>query len=176
MKIYTKTGDKGQTSLVDGSRVNKDDLRLDTYGTADELSSFIGLLIAETYDSADKAFLIGIQKDLFVIGAALATPKLVACEVNTQRIEAEIDNIQQQLPPLHSFILPGGCRCAALAHVCRTICRRLERLLVRLSKSAEIDSNIVSYINRLSDYFFVLARKFNIIYETTENTWQKTCK
>lgn len=176
MKIYTKTGDKGKTCLVDGSRVDKDDVRLEAYGTADELSSFIGLLAANVKYESDKAFLMHIQNDLFDIGAALATPSKVCPEIFSSLIEAEIDKIQATLPALHSFILPGGCNEASLAHVCRTVCRRLERNIVRLEKTAEIDANIAIYVNRLSDYFFVLARKCNIIDKTPEIIWQKTCK
>ncbi|MDO5446907.1 MAG: cob(I)yrinic acid a,c-diamide adenosyltransferase [Prevotellaceae bacterium] len=176
MKIYTKTGDKGQTCLVDGSRISKDDIRLEAYGTSDELSSFIGLLIANIKDADDQRFLLQIQNDMFLIGAALATPTFTKCNIAPTEIETEIDRIQQTLPPLHSFILPGGSVEASLSHVCRTVCRRFERCTVSLAKTAEIDENISIYLNRLSDYFFVLARKCNILANKQENTWQKTCK
>ena len=175
MKIYTKTGDKGKTSLVDGSRIDKDDIRIEAYGTSDELSSFIGLLISSIKEADDRQFLLHVQNDMFLIGAALATPTYTKCDISPQLIEAEIDKIQQTLPPLHSFILPGGSKEACLSHVCRTVCRRFERCTIRLAKTADIDQNITVYLNRLSDYFFVLARKCNIIAKIEENTWQKTC-
>ena len=176
MNIYTKTGDKGQTCLADGSRIDKDDIRLEAYGTSDELSSFIGLLISYIKDSDDIKFLTHIQNDMFLIGAALATPTCAKCDILPELIEVEIDKIQQALPPLHSFILPGGSKDACLSHVCRTVCRRFERCTVRLAKTTEINPNIIVYHNRLSDYFFALARKCTINAKIKENTWQKTCK
>ena len=171
MKIYTKTGDGGTTSLIGGCRVEKDDMRLEAYGTVDELSSFIGLLDAKISEEDDKDILKSIQRDMFLIGASLASVEERDCAVDTSYIETAIDDAQALLPQLHSFILPGGCETAALAHVCRTVCRRLERQLVRLQKTISVDSAIMAYVNRLSDYFFVLARKCNFSQKNDEITW-----
>ena len=171
MKIYTKTGDAGTTTLIGGHRVDKDDLRLEAYGTVDELSSFVGLLEAKISDDDDKKILLRIQSDMFVIGASLASVEERKCDVDISYIEEAIDTDQALLPELRCFILPGGCETAALAHVCRTVCRRLERQLVRLQKTVSVDSAIMAYMNRLSDYFFVLARKCNFLQKKDENTW-----
>ena len=171
MKIYTKTGDGGTTSLIGGYRVDKDDLRLEAYGTVDELSSFVGLLDAKISEDDDKDILKRIQRDMFLIGASLASVEERECSVDTTYVEKAIDNAQALLPQLHSFILPGGCETAALAHVCRTVCRRLERQLVRLQKTVFVEPVIMSYVNRLSDYFFVLARKCNFLQKNDEITW-----
>lgn len=170
MKVYTKTGDKGQTSLVGGQRVSKCCERLESYGTVDELNSHIGVLI--TYCNDDKDFLVDVQGKLFVVGGYLATDNsqreirqgnVVTTEM-VEEVEHEIDRLQELLPPLKSFILPGGSRAASYAHVCRTVCRRAERCILRLAETgAEVDDNVTAYINRLSDYFFVLARKLNNI-------------
>lgn len=167
MKIYTKTGDKGQTSLVGGQRVSKCCDRLDSYGTVDELNSHIGVLISLTGNDINKQFLIGVQKTLFVVGGYLATDKSGKCicpdciitnEMITI-IENEIDRIDALLPPLNHFILPGGSTTASYAHVCRTVCRRAERCILRLTENnIAVDENVIKYMNRLSDYFFVLAR------------------
>lgn len=166
-KIYTRTGDSGQTSLVGGQRVSKCSERIESYGTIDELNSHIGLLITFCDDHEDVQFLTATQSVLFVVGSYLATdcdaeqpqevtPQMVAT------VEHEIDRFNTLLPPLHSFILPGGTRGAAYAHVCRTICRRAERCIIRLAQSGSpISTHLQSYINRLSDYFFLLARKIN---------------
>lgn len=181
-KIYTKSGDAGMTSLVDGSRVKKNDSRLEAYGTIDELSSFIGLLIAKLKTNAKlcKAsyidFLLQVQNDLFSVGAALATPSCIEVGLNPTKIENEIDSLQFDLPELHAFILPGGCEESALSHVCRTICRRAERNIVEMQEFAEISNEIIIYINRLSDYFFVLAKKCNYLQQIEENTWNNHCR
>lgn len=182
MKIYTKTGDKGQTSLVGGQRVSKCCERLESYGTVDELNSFIGLLITYCTDDADAAFLTDVQGKLFVVGGYLATdnstrdvrqgnivtPEMVAS------VEAEIDRLQQLLPPLRLFILPGGSRGSSYAHVCRTVCRRAERQVLRLAEcGADVDDNVIAYVNRLSDYFFTLARKLNVDADIPDVVWQR---
>ena len=175
MKIYTKTGDAGQTSLVGGQRVSKCCERLDSYGTVDELNSHIGLLITLCKDATDQKFLLDVQANLFVVGGYLATDNnpdhnptrqkanrpIVTDEMVTG-IEQEIDAINAILPRFRCFILPGGCRAAAIAHVCRTVCRRAERRILALAEEgAEVDAHVISYVNRLSDYLFVLARKLN---------------
>ena len=166
MKIYTKTGDEGMTSLVGGKRVKKCCARLDSYGSVDELNSFIGLLVTYITDEADIAFLQKIQGELFMVGGSLATDLSVSearCEVTQAMIsdiESEIDRLSVLLPPLRSFVVPGGSRAAALAHVCRTVCRRAERCVFALiEEGGAVEENVAVYLNRLSDYFFVLARK-----------------
>lgn len=182
MKIYTKTGDRGQTSLVGGQRVSKCCDRLESYGTVDELNSQIGLLVTYCSDPRDAAFLTDVQGKLFVVGGYLATDNsqreirtgnIVTPEM-VQTIEAEIDHIDSIIPPVKLFILPGGCRGAAVAHVCRCVCRRAERCILRLVESgAEVDENVSAYINRLSDYLFVLARKLNFDANHEEIIWRR---
>lgn len=170
MKVYTRTGDKGETSLVGGQRVKKCCQRIESYGTADELNSFLGLLMTYAKDSADHDSLTRIQRTLFVVGAYLATepkeggymPDISQLSEQTDVLEREIDRISEALPQLRHFILPGGERAAAVAHVCRTVCRRLERNIYSLiDDGATVDSSVTAYVNRLSDYLFVLARKMN---------------
>ncbi len=182
MKVYTKTGDKGQTSLVGGQRVSKCCERLESYGMVDELNSNLGVLITYCKDEKDSAFLTGIQADLFVIGGYLATDTSthevrtgnIVTEDMVTAIEHEIDRLQELLPPLRLFILPGGSRGAAWAHICRTVCRRTERQILRLAESgAEVDDNVVAYINRLSDYLFVLARKVNMDNGQDDTIWRR---
>lgn len=171
MSIYTKTGDEGVTSLVGGERVLKDDPRVAAYGAVDELSSVIGLLITYCSKKDDVLFLQQVQKDLFLVGGFLATD-LKSCAVQQRllikddmvfSIETEIDRLEASLPRLQNFILPGGCRAACLSHLCRTICRRAERDIVRFMHQNEesISNVLLRYINRLSDYLFLLARKMN---------------
>ncbi len=170
MKIYTKTGDKGDTGLFGGERVSKASDRIDTYGTVDELNSFIGLAVTEVLDSEVKELLIKIQNQLFVLGSDLATPinekndKLKIQRVTTkfyEDIEAAIDYFDARLEALQNFILPGGSKSASLLHVCRTISRRAERKAVALNDKVKIGDNIIIFLNRLSDLFFVLARYEN---------------
>lgn len=183
MKVYTKTGDKGQTALVGGQRVSKCCERLESYGTVDELNSNIGVLITYCTDTTDAAFLTDVQGKLFVMGGYLATdttqrdvrPGNIITPEMVEEIEHEIDRLQELLPPLRLFILPGGSRAAAYAHVCRTICRRAERCILRLVESGvEIDDNVTAYANRLSDYFFVLARKLNLDAGVSDTVWRRT--
>ena len=171
MKIYTKTGDKGTTALIGGRRVDKNDARLEAYGTIDELNSFVGLLISFLPDEDEnRDFLLGIQNTLFDLGSCLAldTESGSAEKYNItfdaqkiQKLEAEIDKISQNLPPLKQFLLPGGTQTAAFCHVCRTISRRAERNIYTMSQKFFVQKELFEYINRLSDYFFVLARFMN---------------
>ncbi len=166
MKIYTKTGDAGTTSLVGGSRVSKSDARLEAYGTIDELNSFFGLLRAEIQQSDIQAFLLKIQQNMFVVGGYLATdttkialpPSLKLDETEVVLLENAIDEIAVQLPPLKNFVIPGTNRVSALCHVCRSVARRAERRVYALESEVEICSEVKKYLNRLSDYLFVLAR------------------
>lgn len=171
MKIYTRTGDQGKTSLVGGQRVSKTCTRLESYGTIDELCSHIGLLITYCTDAHDQRFLTDIQRALFKVGGYLATdtsqhevrPTNIVTADMVTTLEQEIDRINATLPPFRCFILPGGCQAAAQSHVCRTVCRRAERRILALSEEgAQVDSQVVAYVNRLSDYLFVLARKLNV--------------
>ncbi|MCD8310353.1 MAG: cob(I)yrinic acid a,c-diamide adenosyltransferase, partial [Prevotellaceae bacterium] len=165
--IYTKSGDRGTTSLVGGTRVSKTDIRLEAYGTVDELNAQLGLLLTCLTDEKDKAFLLQVQRRLFSVCSHLATDRektpLATASIITQEqvecIEHEIDRIDETLPPLTAFVLPGGCRAAACCHVCRTVCRRAERRIHALSAKAEIAPEVLAYINRLSDYLFILSRK-----------------
>ena len=179
MKIYTKTGDKGQTSLATGNRVAKSCERLESYGTIDELNSHLGLLIALCPDTADKAFLSTIQGQLFIIGANLSTdtqPMPQSRQISpdaTEQLEAEIDRIQNQLPPLRSFILPQGTAESTQANICRTVCRRAERTIVRLTETGQpVEENLLRYINRLSDYLFILSRKLNQDKKIPDTPWR----
>lgn len=182
MKVYTKTGDRGQTSLVGGRRVSKCCARLESYGTVDELNSHIGVLINYCDDEADRNFLTDVQKALFVVGGYLATDNTqqevrkgnIVTEEMVTDMEREIDRIQDILPPLRLFILPGGSLGAAYAHVCRTVCRRAERNVLRLAETGvEVDENVTAYVNRLSDYFFVLARKLNVDGRIEDVVWRR---
>ena len=180
MKIYTKTGDAGMTSLASGQRVSKTCSRIEAYGTIDELNAQTGLLITYCKDENDKKNLTRIQNILFIIGGHLATEPsperpFVPCSItdnDLQEIEQLIDAITAQLPQLHSFILPGGCRAAAICHICRAICRRAERCMLNLAKeNTAISPSALAYINRLSDYFFVLSRKLNLDEQQPEVCW-----
>lgn len=182
--IYTRTGDAGQTSLVGGKRVKKNSARLEAYGTVDELNSFIGLLSSLTDNKDVVEALQRIQNHLFVIGSALATdtsetdlkPQSVVSEDMLAWIEHEIDETDGSLPPLRAFVLPGGTTASSVSHICRTVCRRAERCIISLTEETEIEPNLLRYMNRLSDYFFVLARKLNIIAKKDEIIWDKTCR
>lgn len=179
MKIYTKTGDNGTTGLFGGTRVSKNSLRIETYGTVDELNSIIGLARAHFIDAELDSYLNQIQKELFIVGADLATP-LSESKVSIQRLKHEqvagleniIDSVDEKLQPLKFFILPGGHPIASLLHFARTVCRRTERLCVALSEQEEINSTIVPYLNRLSDLLFVLARYANHITKKEEIQWE----
>lgn len=183
--IYTFTGDKGTTSLVGGKRVDKDDIRVEAYGTIDELNSFVGLMGHNSkldYPGMHE-LLNKIQNKLFNIGSYLATDPdderfggtqwITDDDVKT--LEAKIDELDSELPPLKGFILPGGSRLSALCGVCRTITRRAERRIVTLSKVSRVDPAIIKYVNRLSDFFFVFARFNNIHNQFEEIYWDKNC-
>jgi cob(I)alamin adenosyltransferase len=180
MKIYTKTGDDGTTGLIGGKRVRKDDLRLDAYGTVDELCAAIGWAAVEA-EASMLARLRAVQVELFVIGSHLATP-IDEPNRNTSwlpdlkpesiaRLECEIDDAEASLPPLKNFILPGGSETSARLHVARTVCRRAERLLVGLTAQQTVHASIVTYLNRLSDWLFVQARLANSQQNVTDIPW-----
>lgn len=180
MKIYTKTGDKGETGLFGGERVSKNSTRLDAYGTVDELNSFIGYAITEVKFKEMQAILVDIQQKLFVVGSDLATPqtekneKLKITRTPDEYIsetEKLIDKFESQLDELKNFILPGGSKGAALLHICRTIARRAEREIVALKNTEEIGNNIVIFLNRLSDLFFVLSRFENKYSNIPDTKW-----
>lgn len=177
-KIYTRTGDQGQTSLVGGQRVAKTHPRLEAYGTIDELNSAIGLLETYLTDEADRTFVVGIQNRLFSVASMLATDttqrnyKHVLTAADVEEMESAIDAAGSNLPGWRGFILPGGSRGAAVAHLCRTICRRAERRIYTLMESVEVEPLLLAYINRLSDYFFVVAQKINHDAGTSEHIWK----
>ena len=184
MKIYTRTGDKGRTSLVGGTRVPKTHIRIEAYGTVDELNAHIGFLLSNLTDKRDVNFLQQVQDSLFVVGAHLATdiektaPKEggVVTRSLVEMVEQEIDYIDTLLPPLQSFVLPSGTPAAAFCHVCRTICRRAERRILALAEQTDVSADLKAYINRLSDYLFVLSRKINIEAKKDEIFWNNRCK
>jgi len=179
-KIYTKTGDAGETALFGGRRVAKSHLRVDAYGTVDELNAFVGLLRDGIEDSRTREILSEIQHRLFTVGAHLAsdpektlpTPDLLPSDV--QLLEQEMDAMDEALPPLRNFILPGGHPAVSHCHVCRTVCRRAERLVVALQASNEpVEGIVLEYLNRLSDYFFMLARYLSMALGAEEVIWNK---
>lgn len=165
--VYTKTGDKGKTGLIGGTRVYKSDTRLDAYGTVDELNSFIGLIRSYDIDEDIVAYIIEIQKKLFVIGGYLATDQSRMKVQNTttifpediDTIENKIDLLDADLTPMTHFVLPGGNLLISYCHVARTVCRRAERVIVKMAEDYPVEELVVRYINRLSDYLFVLGRK-----------------
>ncbi len=178
MKIYTKTGDSGETSLFSGGRVSKSDLRIKAYGSTDELNSFIGLLAASDINIAHKKILFQIQNKIYNIGSILAVKGETTFSVpkikpeNIELLENEIDNLNKELPPLKDFIIPGGNIVTAQCHVCRSVCRRAEREVVELANSEKIDILVIQYLNRLSDYLFVLARKISKDTNAKETIWK----
>lgn len=182
--VYTRTGDKGTTGLIGGTRVGKSHLRLECYGTVDELNAQLGLLLTYLTDAADRQSVLRIQHKLFSVGSYLATDQAVTspnCASiisprDVEEIEQEIDEMDAGLPPLRAFVLPGGARGAAVCHVCRTVCRRAERLIISLSESCLVGDTLLEYMNRLSDYLFVLSRKINLSEQADEIFWDKTCK
>lgn len=177
MAIYTRTGDKGKTSLFSGIRVSKADLRVETYGTVDELNSVIGLILSlgKKYLNLNRE-LIKIQRDLLDIGSALANPKskpLNYLEKRVKEFENLIDEMTKSLPPLKNFILPGGGKTGAMLNLARTVCRRAERRIVALNGQEKIDNNIIVYFNRLSDLLFIMARFLNFKEKKKEAVWKK---
>ena len=178
MKIYTKKGDKGHTSLMDGEIVKKHNLSVDAYGTIDELNSFIGLLKDYLIDNKIKAILNNIQLNLFSIGSILAAGKnnIKSSKVKIDKkdvldLESHIDKLNEDLPELKNFIIPGGLKTSSYSHVCRSICRRAERKISELNKDISVDSNILAYINRLSDFFFILSRHLKHSEGISESNW-----
>jgi cob(I)alamin adenosyltransferase len=169
VKIYTKTGDRGDTRLFDGAKVRKYNDRVEAYGDVDELNSFIGAAVSFLADAPLVAMLTEIQKDLFSVGAQLADPGIkdqrrAKFQIPAERIAAlenAIDNFETELTPLRQFILAGGGNGGALLHVARTVCRRAERRVVSLSEKVEVNPNVIEYLNRLSDFLFVIARVVN---------------
>jgi len=180
MKLYTKTGDRGETGLIGGTRVPKNDVRIEAYGTIDELNSFIGLLTTYQIPEIDLLFLRTIQNNLFSIGSYLATDttKVSLHQVSILKsesislIENEIDRLDASLPVLSSFILPGGSQTGAFSHICRTISRRAERRLLDVNEIYVLDSQICIYVNRLSDYFFALSRYLTLAEGAEEICWK----
>jgi cob(I)alamin adenosyltransferase len=185
MKIYTKTGDKGTTGLVGGTRIAKHDLRIDCYGTVDELNSYLGLIRDQKISNDNKKTLIEIQNQLFVIGSLLATdPELLQNESKRKRLgitflkaeaitflETEIDAMNRELPAMTHFILPGGHQTVSLCHIARCICRRSERIVSKLNTEHPTQPELLIYLNRLSDFIFVLARKLSKDLEAEEIKW-----
>ncbi len=179
MRIYTKTGDNGETSLFRGGRVGKEDVRVEAYGQVDELNATLGLARAARLPSALDEAIARVQSELFDLGADLATPLaqdgIATTRLTTEatiRLEKEIDRWQETLPPLRQFILPGGAMSSAALHVSRTVCRRAERAVVRLSRQQEISPNVLPYLNRLSDWLFVAARLANKAAGIADTAWQ----
>lgn len=179
MKIYTKTGDTGSTSLFGGKRVLKSDLRIDTYGTVDELNSYIGLLRDQHVNTVRKNLLVEIQDRLFTIGSILATepgnikvkvPTLVENDVEV--LELEMDSMDASLPPMRSFVLPGGHPSVSVCHITRTVCRRAERLVIALDTVEKVEPLVIKYLNRLSDYLFMLSRKMTAELGAEETPWK----
>ena len=185
MKVYTKTGDKGTTALFGGTRVPKHHIRIDSYGTVDELNSYIGLIRDQEFDQHHKDILIRIQDRLFTLGAVLATDpekailksgkeRLNIPKITTEDIEAlekEMDAMNDSLPPMTHFVLPGGHTTVSYCHVARCVCRRAERLASALNDIEPFDSHVLMYLNRLSDYLFVLARKLSHDLRADEIKW-----
>jgi cob(I)alamin adenosyltransferase len=186
-RIYTRTGDAGQTALAGGQRVAKDDLRIDCYGTVDELNAFIGVARTTAEELAGRAdelvsfggVLKRVQHELFNLGSILATlpqdvhpkqPRITRAEI--EQLEREIDRANEELHPLRSFVLPGGTRLDAELHVCRTVCRRAERLLVRLAREQDVPAESLQYLNRLSDALFVWSRWVNHALHASETLWE----
>jgi cob(I)alamin adenosyltransferase len=173
-RIYTRTGDAGTTGLADGSRVPKHASRIEAIGAVDELNSSIGLLLAEKLPDDARACLENIQHDLFDLGGELSVPgHAILNEAYSLRLEKKLDAFNAGLPPLKEFILPGGSRAAALAHVARTVCRRAERAVVALSNTEHISPPLLQYLNRLSDLLFVLARVLNRAAGRGDIYWQQ---
>jgi len=182
LKIYTKTGDQGETGLFGGKRVLKSSLRINAYGTVDELNAALGLALCYVKDNQVSAVLRNLQNQLFVVGADLATPLEVesknisiprVTETDVLRVEEAIDSFDKQLKELRYFILPGGSKSAAQLHVARTICRRAEREVVLLSQQEEINQNIIIFLNRISDLLFILSRIENKVAEIPDQKWEK---
>jgi cob(I)alamin adenosyltransferase len=179
MKIYTKTGDSGDTSLVGGERVSKHALRVEAYGTIDELNATLGVAAADDLPNDISVVILEIQHDLFALGADVATPPGVGkpsvrriVTADAERLERAIDMFDARLEPIRNFILPGGSSAAAHLHVSRTVCRRAERAVVRLAHADEVGAGCIAYLNRLSDLLFVLARSVNAVKKVSDVLWK----
>lgn len=181
-KIYTKTGDHGKTGLIGGTRVSKGDLRLESYGTIDELNACLGMIRAYPLSEIDNAFIVFLQRKMFSVGGYLATDQsktalkseTVITLKDIEAVEKKIDEYESQLSPLTQFILPGGDAQVCATHVARTVCRRAERNIIRLSESQNVDEKISRFVNRLSDFLFVLARHLSKISGCKEIPWKAT--
>ncbi|AFL81675.1 ATP:cob(I)alamin adenosyltransferase [Aequorivita sublithincola DSM 14238] len=185
MKIYTKTGDKGTTALFGGTRVPKHNIRIESYGTVDELNSYLGLIRTQNIDARSKEILVHIQDRLFTLGAILATDPAKATlksgkerlnipkieEEDIELLEKEMDSMNEALPEMTHFILPGGNSTVSYCHIARTVCRRAERRATLLNETEPIDEKVIKYLNRLSDYLFVLARKLSKDLNAEETQW-----
>ncbi len=177
--VYTKTGDRGRTSLIGGTRVPKNDSRLEAYGTVDELNSFIGMIRSYSIDEESQKQIVEIQNVLFEVGAYLATDtnvadlreKLKYDESFITNLENAMDKMESELPPLKYFVLPGGNPAVSYCHISRTVCRRTERRILDVVEESEINSWVIRYINRLSDYLFVLSRFLSNQLKVTEIPW-----
>jgi cob(I)alamin adenosyltransferase len=177
MKIYTRTGDKGETGLLGGGRVGKDNTRINAYGTVDECNALLGII--RTFDIGGQLddMLSQIQNQLFVVGSDLATPEGKQTKIdrvnddNVKVLEKWIDLIEDSLPPLKQFILPGGCEAGSYLHLARTVCRRAERWAVALSRDEKVNSSVIVYLNRLSDFLFVAARAANLRVGKSDEPW-----
>jgi cob(I)alamin adenosyltransferase len=179
MKIYTKTGDDGTTSLFGGKRVSKADVRIETYGTVDELNSWIGVIRDQEVNGSRKEVLVNIQDRLFTIGSILATEpgntkvKIPGLwETDVQYLEQQIDSMESELAPMRFFVLPGGHQSVSFGHVARTVCRRTERLAISLNSYDNVEPLVIKYLNRLSDYLFVLCRKMTAELGSEETAWK----
>ncbi len=182
MKIYTKTGDKGSTGLFGGKRISKDDIRIEAYGTLDEMNSFLGYLNASFDISEYNSLILKIQNRIFDIGSHLASdpekdvlPSGID-EEDIYELEKFMDNMEVNLPELRNFILPGGHPVVAMAHICRTVCRRAERRVVSLNNIASVDENIIRFLNRLSDFLFVFSRFLSYQLQISEVIWTAKSK
>ena len=183
-KVYTRTGDQGETSLVGGVRIKKGHIRLEAYGTVDELSAHLGMLVSMMKQDEERDFIIRIQNNLFNVCTHLATdqsqtplyPSAHLADGEIASIEQRIDSLMKQLPERQGFVLPGGVPAACQAHICRTVCRRAERRIAALAEEAQIAPEMQQYVNRLSDYLFVLAKIINFNEGKSEIVWQNVCK
>ncbi len=179
MKVYTKTGDKGETSLFGGKRVLKSNVRIEAYGTSDELNAWIGLIRSQEIKNYHIKTLVEIQDRIFTLGAQLAAdpdkPKLKLPKIAEEDIvylEQEMDKMDTHLPPMTKFTLPGGNDVVSYCHIARTVCRRCERLIIELTQTAEVDDLVIKYVNRLSDYLFVLSRMLTVELNAKEEFWE----
>ena len=183
-RVYTRTGDKGETSLVGGVRIKKSDIRLEAYGTVDELSAQLGMLVSMIGEGEERDFIIRVQNNLFNVCTHLATdqsqtplyPSAHLADGEIEAMEQRIDKLNGALPERQGFILPGGTMTAAQAHVCRTVCRRAERRIAALAEVATIAPEMQQYVNRLSDYLFILAKIINFNEGKSEIIWENACK